>query len=179
MVNPSSNFDPDPTTQQLNSTPSIKLPKVNNIIEYKIKESDNWTSARVISRGGKSTGKHKACMNIENVVDKSKLCVNFDEIFDFKIKNDIEEANVVTVPPHRHDEQNVKDAKNLELDNWKKFNVYIQVKDTGQKAITTTRVITEKRINNHISTKARLVARGFEEEQCLQVDSPTAHKTTL
>ena len=67
----------------------------------------------------------------------------------------------------------------IELENWKSFKVYSVVPDEVQPQITTTWVITEKSIENAKTIKARLVFRGFQEEQDLIVECPTAHKSTL
>ena len=75
--------------------------------------------------------------------------------------------------------EEVHKAKLNELDNWKNFQVFEEVTDNGQSFITTRWVITEKVLDNQIKVKARLVARGFEEEENIQSDSPTARKETL
>ena len=46
----------------------------------------------------------------------------------------------------------------------------------GQEYITLKWVITPKVIDGQPSTKARLVARGFEEDQSFRTDSPTCSK---
>ena len=66
-----------------------------------------------------------------------------------------------------------------ELENWKPFKLYSVVCDEGQLWITTTWVITEKLIENAKTIKARLAARGFQVEQDLVVEPPTAHKSTM
>ena len=70
-------------------------------------------------------------------------------------------------------------AKQVELQNWKDMEVYEEIKDQGQKAISTRRVITEKICEGQKGAKARLVARGFEDEDQVPSDSPTAAKSTL
>ena len=91
-----------------------------------------------------------------------------------------EEANVVFIPMHRHGEQEVIDAKNAELNNWKATEAVDEVEDNGQKLISTRWVITEKEIApGKFKPKARLVVRGFEESNEIQVDAPTASKAAL
>ena len=68
----------------------------------------------------------------------------------------------------------VNEAKEKELKKWKEFNVYEEVKNVGQKHISVRWVLTEKD-----EIKARLVARGFEEEEEIQSDSPTVTKEVL
>ena len=91
-----------------------------------------------------------------------------------------EEVNAVMIPFNRHNEPEVIEAKLSELDNWKSFEVMDEVKDLGQKTISTRWVISEKEISEQAKiVKARLVVRGFEEDEILQVDSPTVSKTTF
>ena len=71
-------------------------------------------------------------------------------------------------------EKIVSDAKEKELKKWMDFNVYEEVKDEGQKSISVRWVMTEKD-----ETKARLVARGFEEKENIKSDSPTVTKEVL
>lgn len=54
-------------------------------------------------------------------------------------------------------------AKHAELSNWKQNNVFEEVKDEGQKCISTRWVCTLKETPDGVVPKARLVARGFEE----------------
>lgn len=54
-------------------------------------------------------------------------------------------------------------AKQAELSNWRKNNVFEEQKDEGQICISTKWVCTLKETTNGIVPKARLVARGFEE----------------
>ena len=54
------------------------------------------------------------------------------------------------------------------------------VDDKNQRVISTRWVITEKTYpDGSVKPKARLVVRGFEEEEEVQVDAPTAAKMTL
>ena len=78
-------------------------------------------------------------------------------------------------------EEAVVNAKLKELSSWEKNNVYVIVKDDGQPTISTRWVLTNKLIENHKTIKARLVLRGFEEEdiQKMQKDSPTFSKECL
>ena len=73
------------------------------------------------------------------------------------------------------DETLVEKAKQSELERWSK-NVYHNVPFTGQHCISTRWVLTEKSINGEQEVKAHLVARGYEEQQLTQNDSPTCTK---
>ena len=60
------------------------------------------------------------------------------------------------------------------------FDVYEEVENTGQKALSVRWVMTEKTDNDGGRfVKARLVARGYEEEDEVQSDSPTVGKEIL
>ena len=51
--------------------------------------------------------------------------------------------------------------------------------DSGQECISLRWVLKEKLIDNKKITKARLVARGFQEEQDYRTDSPTCSREGL
>ena len=64
-------------------------------------------------------------------------------------------------------------AKQEELSEWKKRDVYTEVEDKGQNAITLRWVLKDKTLSDgKIIKKARLCARGFQEEQDFRTDSP-------
>ena len=67
-------------------------------------------------------------------------------------------------------------AKLEEIEKLQQFNTYEVVDDVGQDRITTRWVITEK---DDGRKKARLVARGFEENAQIQSDSPTVGKSLI
>lgn len=88
-----------------------------------------------------------------------------------------EEVNVVYVPVERHNEEDVINAKKAELANWEATEAVDAIEDKGQKLISTRWVITEKEVSpGQFKPKARLVIRGFEENNEDQVDAPTASK---
>ena len=68
----------------------------------------------------------------------------------------------------------VKDAKDSELKKFQEFGVYDEVKDTGQSTVSSRWILTK----TGDKVKARLVARGFEEEYP-RSDAPTINKTSL
>ena len=72
------------------------------------------------------------------------------------------------------------EAKMKELENWIDQNVYVEVNDNGQDAISVRWVVTPKLIDGQWKIKARLVARGFEEDPTqFRTDSPTCMRETL
>ena len=77
-------------------------------------------------------------------------------------------------------EKSVSDVKEKELQNWKIEQVYEEVDDVGQDYVSVRWVITKKLVDNQYVTKARLVARGFQEcVDDLRVDSPTCMRESL
>ena len=68
-------------------------------------------------------------------------------------------------------------AKLDEIKKWRDNEVYEEVVDVGQRVISVRWVVTEKFKRGVLVTKARLVARGFEEATThLRKDSPTCSK---
>ena len=71
-------------------------------------------------------------------------------------------------------------AKEEEFQKWKDMKVFDEVEDTGQTRISTRWVCTERMKGGKLNLKARLVARGFEEDTSqLRSDSPTCSKESL
>ena len=59
----------------------------------------------------------------------------------------------------------IDNAKVKELGNWKNNQVYTEVEDKNQAKISARWVVTAKVIGEDKIIKARLVARGFEDEE--------------
>lgn len=83
---------------------------------------------------------------------------------------------MVTLPKNRHEDPDCMKAKETELQKLQSFSVYDEVPDCGQTCISTRWVLWNK--GNEV--RARLVARGFEEDTSrIDVDSPTVGKCTV
>ena len=67
-------------------------------------------------------------------------------------------------------------AKLIEMNRWIDNDVFEKVEDCGQNTVSVRWVITEKPDEG---VKARLVARGFEEDLDNRTDSPTCSKDSL
>ena len=82
---------------------------------------------------------------------------------------------VVELPVRQHKRPEVIEAKEVEMKNLKDYDTFEEVEDCGQERITSRWVITVKEVHDGQKTKykARLVARGFQEEVKPQSDSPT------
>ena len=176
-----------PTTnssQPLESESNLEIPTQDNVIHFPKKgqtiqyQKDNsWKSAVVLGRGGKVGSKWE---NWCNVIDESgeKEGVNLAVKDNWRLvqnEEEVEEVHVVIVPRSEHNSEDCLKAKRCELDKLKEFNTYTEVEDKGQFRISTTWAMTRK----GDGVRARLVARGFEEENTMPKDSPTVARSTL
>ncbi|KAG1673036.1 DNA polymerase epsilon subunit 2 [Nymphon striatum] len=169
-----------------------ELPRVNEKITYLLNGSDTWKESCVISRGGKATGRNWAYLNIQDCDEEKPKALNFEhDVAEWRpLRSDIPpdtntipvtEVNVAAAKQSCRSADDVQSAKAQELENWERFDVYEEVEDCGQQVMSTRWVITQKsdQENTTFTVKARLVARGFEAQDDVQADSPTAGKDTL
>ena len=104
-----------------------------------------------------------------------------DRMLTFRLKTENTECfnditvYMVEVPVLEHKRIEVKEAKDKEIENLKKYKVFEEIEDTGQERISSRWVITKKEKSDGQKTlyKGRLVARGFQEKSPPQADSPT------
>ena len=149
-----------------------KTPKMNDIIQYKLQNSDEWIKATVTGRAGKATGKNKYWYNIKEDLSEEKKSINLEQV-DWELLNGVANVNIVQKNECRINE--ITEAKLTELEKLCHFDTYQEVQDCGQYTLSTRWVITDK----DGKTKARLVVRGFEEEYFMPRDSPTVGKGTM
>ena len=95
-----------------NEVTPCKLPKVGDYIKYKLPENEDWIEAKVLSRGGQSTGQNKYYFNIMNNEDQIKLGINL-ELADFEIieKDNSKKVEAVIVSRERHSDADIIEAK--------------------------------------------------------------------
>ena len=86
-----------------------------------------------------------------------------------------EEILAVLVPREQSNTPECLAAKHEELNKLIAFDTYEVVKDEGQDRITTTWVLTDKGTEK----RARLTARGFQEDATFPTDSPTVQKHSM
>ena len=132
-----------------------------------------YVTGRILGRAGKVKGSNRDCYNI--VRDNGwRGWYNLKHIKDLSAIPDDKEVTVLF-------SSNVVDqAKEKEIQNWRINDVYEEVEDRGQRVISVRWVVTEKVIDGMTKIKARLVARGFEENtESLRKDSPTCSKETV
>ena len=173
------------------SQATLTMPKPKQKIKYLTVNDSNWKVGEVISRAGKATGKYKHWWNVRNEDDTIE-CIDWkNNVKEWHVENHEEDNNpsestqeneetvYFSVSQMEVDPVLIDEAKERELNNWKKNNVYEVLPFTGQKYVSTRWVFTEKFIDGKKAVKARLVARGFEEETTVQVDSPACSKEAL
>lgn len=151
-----------------------ELPKVNQCVRYRHQDSDDWISAKVIGRAGKATGKHKNWLNVQNLENKVESSLDWSK----EVSEWLPIAHNVLLASAKADR--FEDARRKELENWKSMKVYEEVEDRNQPAISVRWVYKEKVVGSENVKKARLVARGYEEDtDGIVTDSPTGNKDSL
>lgn len=157
------------------------LPYVDTNIEYRLEGTEHWKTAHVISKGGKSTTANWHFLNIKPLDDISDAhCVSFKnaEWMLNEIANNREVEDIFY--GSSTDSARFDNAKQQEIQKWKDLGTFVEVEDTGQSRVSTRWVCTEKLKGGKLTLKARLVARGFEEDSSqLRTDSPTCSKESL
>ena len=136
------------------------------------KEKEEWTVLGLAAK--RNSKKWGDSYNVQEKNTGRKEWINLREYEDI---NKIEEGEEVLLG---FEDDMVEKAKKKELNSWKENGVYDEVEDTGQKAVSTRWVVTEKIKDGEVICKARLVARGFEEElEGWEKDAPTCNAETL
>ena len=163
-------------------------------IRVKFHGDEDWYTSTVCRRTGKVGGKYSNCWDILLDSDNEHYDVNFDiEVSHWEILNTTPTLPVsTTFHINSCDEYLVCDAlvgetidavsaaKETELDMLVTQDVYEEVDDVGQDYVSTRWVITNKvSDSNQVTVKARLCARGFEEEQNFRTDSPTCSRESV
>ena len=191
-----------PIGKQNMGVPSAAKLKVGTVIDYR-RTDDDWEVGQVISRAGKARGKYSECWNIKNLTTGNNEVLDLQrQVDDWALHITDEEDFVAS-----HEEQNVHDrtnseashevmvinveiceekkqrlqlAKQAEIEKWREENVFQEVEEVGQEKISTTWVVTEKLKDGKTVIKARLVARGYEEDKNdIRADSPTCMKDSV
>ena len=174
-MNEESSHDVSSFRNKITVSSTKDLPKIGSSVHFRSPSQTDWRFCEVISRGGKAKGANWHFLNIKEG-DEEK-CISFKDVI-WKKEDDTEEVLVVESSPN--EKQEFDRAKMEELMKWKAMKVYREVPNIGQTTLSTRWVLTKKLNNNKIVCyKARLVARGFEEETPPRTDSPTCSKNCL
>lgn len=170
-----------PPEVQVSSQDVLEHIKIGKIIKFQ--RDETLTAAKVLSRAGKATGKNRNWFNVELLNPEaekgSKISVDLSQVGELEVMSQADESQEETV--HIIQECVYDHAKADELANWKRNGVYTETVDEGQRAISTRWVCTVKQTEKGPTTKARLVARGFEEydKDKFEKDSPTCSQEAL
>ena len=158
--------------------------KKNEKIRYK--DDDVWREGTVISRAGKANGKYDGYYNVKmNDISSEVKVLNmnqiseWDKIESFTPETEEETAFMVFVPKEKLKDPEVREARKKQMDDWKRFEAYEEVKDEGQERIKGGWIDVYKEIDGKISVKSRFVARGYMETEEIRSDSPTVSKTNI
>ena len=162
-------------------TSTKDLPKVHTTVECKFPRHDSSVRCTILSRAGKSTTANWHYLNVQESGSEQGKCCSFKDVRWRPIvdsENDQEHASQEVF--YGLCDPAFDRAKLEEIEKWRLFQTFLEVPDNGEKAITTRWVCTRKIKGNQVVHKARLVARGFEEDQTsFQKDSPTCSKESL
>ena len=166
------------------------IPKPRTYVKYVPREEESaenstWRRAYILSRGGKAHGKYPNHLNVQLDEEDQPRCVDWTELasnFSFSSKwtldNDPEEEHEILLSSTEVFDQEVVDAKLLELEKFHTNGVYEEVVDEGQSTIGVRWVITKKKPSG--AAKARLVALGYQENSTnIRKDSPTCHRDSI
>ena len=93
--------------------------------------------------------------------------------------NSVGAKEVLTTVEKEQEKQKILKAKDDELKKLVHYDVYDWVKDTGQDTISCKWITATKKDDTGEKVKARLVARGFEEELHEKKESPTCSREAL
>ena len=162
------------------------------ILQVKFKQGKDWEKVKLVSRSGKVGGKYENEWNTILNNTKPKV-IDFNRDIQDYIINMLEqvpedenenqhqenENDVTHEIFYANTEDEILEAKLEELESWKRNKVYKEVEDTGQDTISIKWVLKEKKLEEKIFMKARLVLRGYEEMESFRTDSPTCRRESV
>ena len=153
------------------------MPKTNTYVRYGLQDGRSYT-ARILSTQPKRSGKYGNWLNVQINGKENPSSVNWEEVKEWKQMP--YEEKVIFLAEEEEMSQEVVNAKEREIQNLRDNDVFEVVEFNNQPLISCKWIITEKIKNNEKVTKARLVARGFEEKvHNARTDSPTCSRQSL
>ena len=190
--NNSDSAEADNNVSSSRASEQSNIESVSNTLKKNLKisyalaaEPNQWRNGNIVRRTGKAKGKYKHCWAVENE-DGVVVDLDFEnDVVEWRVTDENEHAvvevaqeEVLFIDQSKRDA--VQDAKDKELKSWQNNNVHTEVEYCGQFCISTRWVLTEKVTDGEIRLKARLVARGYEEDsKHLLKDSPTCSKQSF
>ena len=106
------------------------MPKIRDRIQFIDPDTNELNEYLVISRAGKASGIYRHWLNVKNMKNGCMQSVDFDKISQWTPVHE-------EVMYSAENSQEVLQAQKDELDKWKEYQVYEEVEDAGQDAITT------------------------------------------
>ena len=80
-----------PIQENQNSPKPLSIPHVGDEILYRKKGNDDWTKAKILSKGGKTSGKNWAYLNIQNEDTDKQSGIDFaKDIEEWHNVNDVD-----------------------------------------------------------------------------------------
>ena len=179
--------------KQNNQTNQFEGFKPKALVKFRENADSPWQTVELISRSAKKNGKYGGEWNTENA-DGDKKVIHFgvdtkewevvppSEIDTAYLESYCEEDCTEVYHTKSYLEENEKEvlaAKVRELDSWKKNNVYIEVENKNQKCVAAKWVVKPKLIDGKQSVKARLVLKGYQEDDSFRTDSPACKRESV
>ena len=127
----------------------------------------------------KVTGQYYNHFNVTDALG-SQICVDLERNDWRRVEAENEEVLMNIIPQHLQSNDECMKAKQVELEKLNKFDAVTEVEDSGQFRISCRWVLwNKKHSDNSSEVRARLVARGYEVEEEVPSDSPTADQMNL
>ena len=166
----------DDTEVSDKSASEAGMPKVGKRYEVTLADSNEKMNVKILSRAGKATGKYKDCYNYHNEGNGQESWIDFSK--DVSKIREMQENEEVMITIS---DEKTMEAKQKEIESWIDNEVFEEVEWEGQPMISVRWIVTEKIKKEGKIIKARLVARGFEEEleENITAESPTCSKEAL
>ena len=166
----------------------VKKLKKGMLTEFE-KNNGEIVCGQIFRRSGKATGKYGHFWYVKD--DVTGELEEYDTENDWKnlqernpdekdsVDDEVHEVHITNEELKLERDGKIMQAKEEEIQKWRDEDVIEEVEDHGQCRISTTWVITDKRGNTGTVVKARLVARGYEDESDVRSDSPTCMKDSI
>ena len=139
-----------------------------------------WKEGTVLCRAWKVNSKYDGYYNIKlNNVSEEVNVKNMNEVSEwnkidcFTPESEEESALIVFVPKERLKDEEVKEARRKQIEDWNKFEAYEEVRDEGHERIKGGWIDVYKEVEGKLVVKSRFVARGYMETENIRSDSPT------
>ena len=187
VVEPSQDDDDDLKSENIDDEGAIEK-RMNDEVDKEVTGTGEVSGKGGIRYRLRSATRGEAGGAVTNDLLKENITQEVIEKESFYIRAEYHECffdelpiYVVELPTKEHKRPDVIEAKNKEIQNLKNFETFIEVNDEGQTTIDSRWVISQKEDHDGQKTKikARIVAKGFQEDVKPQSDSPTVSRESL